>query len=129
MATWHGLVARSARNKYLKDLWTQWRGVLLSYDEGLIKGDAVMAAAIWRNVFKGDKDVDVADLALVTAYVMKQLQTLGALDDTTMVEGRVKFSDPKEVQREISLRQSPWMRTKFSVDEMKDPEELAQKSA
>ncbi|KAK3062323.1 Serine carboxypeptidase 3, partial [Teratosphaeriaceae sp. CCFEE 6253] len=45
MAVWHGMSARSVRNKHLKDLWLQWRGLLLSYDEGLINGDAVMGAA------------------------------------------------------------------------------------
>ncbi|KAK5141201.1 Serine carboxypeptidase 3, partial [Cryomyces antarcticus] len=67
MATYHGMVARGTRNKYLKDLFIQWRGVLAAYDEGLIRGDAVMAAAVWRNVFKGDENVDAEKLALIVA--------------------------------------------------------------
>lgn len=98
MAVWHRMTSRGVRNKYLKDLWTQWRGVLLSYDEGLIKGDAVLAAAVWRNIFKADEGVNVSDLATVTEYIMRELKALGALTDQTIIEGRIKFGDPKSLR-------------------------------
>ncbi|KAM0754906.1 hypothetical protein T439DRAFT_321965 [Meredithblackwellia eburnea MCA 4105] len=36
---------------YMQDMLEQYRGSVTAYDEGLIAGDAVLAAAIWRNVF------------------------------------------------------------------------------
>lgn len=35
----------------MKDMLEQYRGSVAAYDEGLVSGDAVLAAAIWRNVF------------------------------------------------------------------------------
>ena len=93
MAVWHGMDSRTVRNKHLKDLWLQWRGLLLSYDEGLIKGDAVLATAIWRNLFKSSEDADIADVALVTAYMRKQLVRLEAIDDQKFAAGEVTFDD------------------------------------
>lgn len=79
---WHQLNASSLRQKYLKDLFAQWRGVLLSYDEGLVKGDAVLATAIWRNLLGGREDVDFEMLAQVVAYMRRNLGALDrALDD------------------------------------------------
>lgn len=36
---------------YMKDLLEQYHGACAAYDEGLIAGDAALAAAIWRNLF------------------------------------------------------------------------------
>lgn len=54
----HSMGARGIRNRYLKDLFIQWRGLLAAYDEGMIQGDAVLAAAVWRNLWKAKEDVD-----------------------------------------------------------------------
>lgn len=95
MATWHRMSSRGVRNKYLKDLWTQWRGVLLSYDEGLIKGDAALATAVWRNIFRADENVDIRDLEIIVEYMMKELNGLGKVGDEVVTEGRVRFSNIK----------------------------------
>lgn len=36
---------------YMKDLLEQYHGSCAAYDEGLIAGDAALAAAVWRNLF------------------------------------------------------------------------------
>ncbi|EMC98844.1 hypothetical protein BAUCODRAFT_31111 [Baudoinia panamericana UAMH 10762] len=122
MAVWHGMAARGIRNRYLKDLWLQWRGLLLSYDEGLIKGDAVLATAVWRNLFKASDDVDVRDVALVTAYVRRELARLGELDDEVLSEGRVKFGSPESV-RSLLDKQSTWMHKSFTAEDAKGLED------
>ncbi|CAK4031006.1 CBP3, mitochondrial [Lecanosticta acicola] len=128
MATWHGMSSRGVRNKNLKDLWLQWRGVQLGYDEGLVKGDAVMAAAIWRNVFKASENVDVADIAQVVAYMMRELRQLGELDDVTITEGRVSFGDPKTAK--LALKQeSALMRQTLTSDELKAPQKASEVSS
>lgn len=38
---------------YMKDMLEQYHGSCAAYDEGLISGDAVLAAAVWRNIFGG----------------------------------------------------------------------------
>ncbi|CRG90429.1 Type 2A phosphatase activator TIP41 [Talaromyces islandicus] len=82
MATLHDLSSRGIRNRYLKDLFIQWRGILAAYDEGLVKGDAVLGAAVWRNIWKASstdyngKDIDWAKIASVVGYMRRVLSEL-----------------------------------------------------
>lgn len=45
MDVYHDLGSRTIRNKYLKDLFIQWRGIIAAYDEGLAKGDTLLVAS------------------------------------------------------------------------------------
>lgn len=90
----HNMHARGTRNKYLKDMFVQWRGLLAAYDEGLAKGDAVLAAAVWRNVFKANEDVDIESLAMIVSYMRGTLQELEKLTDQEVMSGRLNFRDP-----------------------------------
>lgn len=118
MVMWHGMSSRGTRNKYLKDLWQQWRGVLLSYDEGLIKGDAELATALWRNVFKASVEADIADLALVTAYVRSQLKMLDGLSDESVTSGDVQFGDPRRLKGLVE-QESPRMKDEAIQERLK----------
>ena len=80
MVVHHNISARSVRGRYLKDLFIQWRGVLAAYDEGLVKGDAVLGAAVWRNLFRGVEDVDWEKVALVVAYMRRAIRNLAKVD-------------------------------------------------
>ena len=94
----HGLDSRMARNNYLKDLFLQWRGILLAYDEGIVKGDAVLAAAIWRNLYNAKEDVDVVKLAEIVAFMRRSLRDLEAMGDLEVVgksEGEKLFGEPR----------------------------------
>ena len=77
----HELHSRLVRQTYLKDLFVQWRGLMLAYDEGIVKGDAVLASAVWRNLFKAREDVDVRALAAVVAWMRAGLRDLGQMTD------------------------------------------------
>lgn len=83
----HDFGTRSARNPYLKDLYIQWRGVIAAYDEGLVKGDAVLGAAVWRNLWKASttgfdgKDVDWEKVAWVVAYMRRVMAQLTRMDE------------------------------------------------
>ncbi|GFN12080.1 uncharacterized protein AtWU_01877 [Aspergillus tubingensis] len=87
----HGLTSRGIRNKFLKDLFIQWRGVLAAYDEGLIKGDAVLGAAVWRNLWKAShtapdgKDLDWSKIAQVVAYMRRVLSELNQVHEADLV--------------------------------------------
>lgn len=41
-------VKPAQRPGYMKDLFEQYRGMTVAFDEGLCSGDAVLATAIWR---------------------------------------------------------------------------------
>lgn len=117
MAMWHGMTARGIRNKYLKDLWVQWRGVLVSYDEGLIKGDAVLGAAVWRNVFQAREDVDLADVAAVVSYLRREIARLDKLSDGHIASGDITFPKPAEEVKVVRETTSAWMSNKNFTQE------------
>ena len=104
MVILHNIQARAVRNKYLKDLFLQWRGLTAAYDEGLVRGDAVLATAIWRNVCKGDEDIDIQKLGMIVAYVRSAISALDALDDAAIAEGDVIFGDPGSEAELVAIR-------------------------
>lgn len=105
MVTSHRISARLIRHKYLKDLFVQWRGLLAAYDEGLARGsDAVLATAVWRNVFKADEDVDLRNLAVVVSYLRGILKGLESLEDEGVTAGEVVFGDPGSEMEGVLVR-------------------------
>ena len=91
----HNMHARGTRNKYLKDLFIQWRGLLAAYDEGIVKGDAVLGAAVWRNVFKADEDVNIKTLAEIVSYMRRALRSLDSVSDGRFMQAGLLFGSPK----------------------------------
>ncbi|KAJ5896560.1 uncharacterized protein N7473_005959 [Penicillium subrubescens] len=87
----HDIGSRSIRNKYLKDLFIQWRGIIAAYDEGLIKGDAVLGAAVWRNLWKAEatgpdgSELDWSKVAWVVAYMRRVTAQLARMDEADIV--------------------------------------------
>lgn len=106
LVVWHKFNANSLRQKYLKDMFAQWRAVLLSYDEGLVKGDAVLAAALWRNLLGGREDVDFQKLAQVVGYMRKEIRRLDTASDDEVAQGQWKFSSDPGSEVENVARQS-----------------------
>lgn len=101
----HRIDTKSERSKYLKDLFVQWRGLQAGYDEGLVKGDAVLATAVWRNVFRGDADVDWRGVAEVVAYMRHILAVLGEMSDEEVARGNLGFGgDPGSEREGILVR-------------------------
>jgi len=113
------MYARGTRNKYLKDLFVQWRGLLAAYDEGITKGDAVLAAAIWRNVFKANEEVDIKGLAQMVSYMRGALQGLDKMSDEEIASGGLSFSSPKGEEIVVRLR-SKMMELPFEKASGKD---------
>ncbi|KAL9098606.1 MAG: hypothetical protein Q9163_005769 [Psora crenata] len=118
MTTQHGMVAGSVRSKYLKDLFVQWRGLMAGYDEGLVKGDAVLATAVWRNIFKADADVDFRGVGQVVSYMRGVLQGLERIKDEELAAGDVVFGDPGSEMDNV-LSRSKMMGTLVDVKEQK----------
>ncbi|KAI0446119.1 hypothetical protein F4803DRAFT_547636 [Xylaria telfairii] len=80
----HGISSRALRGKYLKDMFVQWRGVIAAYDEGIAKNDAVLASAVWRNVFKAREDINVRDLAAIVSWMRLSLKMLDQMPDEAL---------------------------------------------
>ncbi|KAI9853031.1 MAG: hypothetical protein M1838_002810 [Thelocarpon superellum] len=120
MVTKHGLHSSGTRTGYLKDLYVQYRGALAAYDEGLCKGDAVLASAVWRNVFGGDDLVDVNGLAAVVAYLRREIARLAVLTDETVAGGDISFQDPRGEESLVRLK-SRMMDLPFSDADLASP--------
>jgi cytochrome b pre-mRNA-processing protein 3 len=104
LVVWHKFTANSLRQKYLKDMFSQWRGVLLSYDEGLMKGDAMLAAAVWRNLLGSREDVDFEQLAQIVGYMRRELKRLDDASDDDVANGQWKFrGDPGDEASLVKL--------------------------
>lgn len=110
----YGIKSAGKRGGYMKDLFHQYRGTTAAFDEGLIRGDAVLATAIWRNVFNASEDVDLEVLAMVTSHVRRVVSKLGCVDDEIVLSGRIKFGLPEE-ERTIVRQKSAL------VDKLVDP--------
>ncbi|KAI9891707.1 MAG: Protein cbp3, mitochondrial [Vezdaea aestivalis] len=91
MISTHNLNTNMMRQRYLKDLFVQWRGLQASYDEGLVKGDAVLAAALWRNLWQGADDVDGRKLVKIVAYMRRMLVGLEKMSDAEIATGQGRF--------------------------------------
>ena len=67
----------------------------MSYDEGLMKGDAMLASAIWRNLMGAKEDVDFQKLAQIVGYMRKEIKRLENASDEEVVNGAWTFKgDP-----------------------------------
>ncbi|ORY69702.1 ubiquinol-cytochrome C chaperone-domain-containing protein [Pseudomassariella vexata] len=97
----HGISSRGLRHKYLKDLFIQWRGLIAAYDEGIIKSDTVLAAAVWRNIYKAREDVDVRSLASIVSWMRLCLKMLDQMPDEalfTRAQAAFKWPAKNELQ-------------------------------
>ena len=119
MTIFHGIRSSSLRNKNLKELYNQWRGVMGAYDEGLLKGDAVLGTAVWRNVFGARDDADWRHIALVVGFMRRGLRALDRAHDRTIVGGLVKFGNPMS-EMVLALRPSEMMKRPFSPEDEQD---------
>lgn len=94
----HDMSSRVMRQRYLQDLFVQWRGVVMAYDEGLVKGDAVLAAAVWRNLFKAREDIDARTLAAIVSWVRSQLKYLDSMDDAGLALHPTLFKNKADTE-------------------------------
>ncbi|KAF4587791.1 ubiquinol-cytochrome C chaperone [Ophiocordyceps camponoti-floridani] len=82
----HNITSSALRQRYLKDVFVQWRGLLLAYDEGLIRGDAILASAVWRNLFKGSPDVEPMALLAVVGWMRASLVALEGVSEQSLAQ-------------------------------------------
>lgn len=67
-------------------------GTVVALDESVNGSDALLADAIWRNVFSLSDDVSPRTLAMLVHYVRRELYRLARQDSRAIFDGRIKFS-------------------------------------
>ena len=92
----HDLSSKTVRQRFLKDLFVQWRGVVAAYDEGIARGDAVLGSAVWRNLYKGRSEVDFRRVAGVVSYIRGTLWELERKTNGDFMVGRGVFKGSLE---------------------------------
>ena len=107
MTEQHGIVTNAVRTRYLKDLFVQWRGLVAGYDEGVAKGDAVLATAVWRNLFNAANDVDFRGVAQVVGYMRLVLSTLEGLEYERFESAAIVFRDPTTMKELAESADTP----------------------
>lgn len=96
----------------LKDFHAQLIGSVVGYDEGLVTDDATLAAALWRNVFNGNPNVDMRHVEALLAYVRSQLYVLDKMSDREFGFGKFKFVPPDQVVKPLTSHQLEAMKQK-----------------
>ncbi|GMF03618.1 unnamed protein product [Ambrosiozyma monospora] len=91
------VMSGAIRETYMKDFHSQLMGMVFSYDEALASNsDARLAAAVWRNVFNADKNVDLVKLEAVVRYIRMQMYVLSKISDRSFGFGDFEFVSPNE---------------------------------
>lgn len=121
MVIYHNMQARGIRNRYLQDLFIQWRGVMAAYDEGLVKGDAVLAAALWRNIWKAE-EINATGLAAVVSYLRREINRLEQVTISDFTSGQITFGGPEQ-EEAVVAEESPQLSEPFTAAESEHTEE------
>jgi cytochrome b pre-mRNA-processing protein 3 len=86
------------RKKNLDQYFQIWTATILAYDEGLLRGDAVLGTAIWRLLFNADENADPVKIAMLVGYMRRELSRVGQLDDNILARGYVGFGKPYSLE-------------------------------
>ncbi|KAI8186931.1 hypothetical protein K4K52_003159 [Colletotrichum sp. SAR 10_76] len=129
----HGMTSSALRQRYLKEIFVQWRGLIAAYDEGIVKDDRVLGAAVWRNLFKSREDADMRQVAAVVAWIRASLRDVeaGAVEDL-LVDPRTVFRrDLKDMFKLVDAF-APELKGEFETlgakgEELPPPEPVAER--
>ncbi|KAI8252414.1 3-oxoacyl-[acyl-carrier-protein] reductase FabG [Colletotrichum sp. SAR11_239] len=129
----HGMTSSALRQRYLKEIFVQWRGLIAAYDEGIVKDDRVLGAAVWRNLFKSREDADMRQVAAVVAWIRASLRDVeaGAVEDL-LVDPRTVFRrDLKDMFKLVDAF-APELKGEFGTlgaqgEELPPPEPVAER--
>ncbi|KAI5956880.1 CBP3 [Candida jiufengensis] len=112
MTTELGIKSGRLIEGYSKDYHSQLLGAVLSYDEGLMSDDITLAAALWRNIFNANENVDVRHIEALLVYVRSQLYVLNKMTDRAFGFGKFKFVPPDQTVQPITKKQEELIKQK-----------------
>lgn len=120
MAVNHGMSSRMVRSKYINQLFMNWRGTLLAYDEGFVKGDAVLAAAVWRLVYQSREDVDMRHVAAIVSWMRRTLKSLDRMMEPQLLyHGAKAFTNSPLLELKVVDEMAEAAEAKDSEDTLK----------
>ncbi|VEU22317.1 DEKNAAC103321 [Brettanomyces naardenensis] len=106
------VLSGSIRDRYMKDFHSQMIGIVGSLDEALAsESDSILAATLWRNVFNGDRNIDVVKLEAVVRYVRMQLYVLDKISDRAFGFGDFEFVSPSETVDPLTPEEEKQLKT------------------
>lgn len=115
MSTEMGINSNRIIEGYLKDYHTQMLGAVASYDEALVTDDITLAAALWRNVFNGNPEVDLRHVEALVGYCRSQLYVLDKMCDRDFGFGLFQFVPPHKVVRPLTKAQETELRERVKA--------------
>jgi hypothetical protein len=115
--------------KQMKEFFENFRGITIAYDEGIVKSDAVLAAAFWRNLYQSSQTaVDFEKLAKIVNYFWKNMKLLDMSGQKAFQAGEFGFLSPDrtppgmewqphfenlgEMLNNINMREEQWIQDK-----------------
>ncbi|XP_073991130.1 ubiquinol-cytochrome c reductase complex assembly factor 1 isoform X1 [Rhodnius prolixus] len=94
LGTEHLSIVRSQ----IRTLSEEFQAALVSYDEGLLSSDTVLAGAIWRRLLVRDPSCTAKDLEAVVKYIRKSMVQLDSWDlDTFISEKKIHWVPISEI--------------------------------
>ncbi|PVU93495.1 hypothetical protein BB561_003259 [Smittium simulii] len=87
-----GIKSGKIVNDTLKDLHSCYLGMFVSFDQGFVSSDALLAAAVWRNVLNNCESAQV--LEYTVDYIRQQLHMLDSLSSEAFITGDFGFDPP-----------------------------------
>ncbi|ORZ33748.1 ubiquinol-cytochrome C chaperone-domain-containing protein [Catenaria anguillulae PL171] len=99
-----GIRRNAIVDKSLKEFLSIFYGGILSYDEALTHSDALLASALWRNLFQSHPSVDLAHVAEYVRLVRRELQLLEAVERDEVIKGRWRFAHEAEAEAQGKVR-------------------------
>jgi len=83
--------------KNLVELQEIFFGSALAYDEGIASSDAVIGAALWRNLYGYEVNAEQVEVAV--QYVRQETTTIEKMADEYFMQGYFEFSDVTRMKR------------------------------
>jgi len=78
----------------LKNLANIYYGFVVGLDEGLVEGDAVLADALWRNVWHMEENCTPQRLHSLVQYVKREMSNLDQTEGRLIFGGIVRWGEP-----------------------------------
>jgi hypothetical protein len=110
------LIVGKNRNLMLK----YYMGALVAYDESILDGDAILADAIWRNIFGQDRSItSLENIDKLVEYVRRETHNLETNTQPLLEEGFVAWGPPpvfKKTKSDTSTVESSGEKVEQAVD-------------
>ena len=102
-----GSVGTVQVKKTLYKMGTQFIGLTLAYDEGIMSTDALLASAVWRNFFKSDPEC-VLHVDTVVEYIRRQARHTETWTPLNIIKGQINWLsfDPLDIKPKYSIVQT-----------------------